>query len=371
MNEPLYLGLISGTSRDGVDLALARFPDGKPELLAARCVPYPENLRSALDRLIERGQRPALNACAGLDRDLGQFFGEACMALLDDAGRRPAELRAIGSHGQTVWHEPHGDDPVSLQLGDAAVMARLTGITVVTNFRSADLRAGGEGAPLAPLLHRTLFRHLAPCAVLNLGGIANLTLLGEDGHVRGFDTGPANCLMDLWCKRHTGQAYDDKGAWAASGQVLPDLLARLLDDPWFDLPPPKSTGLEHFNTSWMAARLEGDEAASDVQRTLLELSVATVAGALQTAARAGEMPPGHVLVCGGGVHNGLFLRRLRDSLGGVAVESTATRGVDPDWVEAMLFAWLAAARLDERLQDTPPVTGADHPVLLGTVTPAF
>lgn len=362
--EPgLYLGLISGTSRDGLDLALTRLGPDAPRPLHARCIPYPDRLRRSLDGIIARGRRPRPGETDDLDHALGVFFARACQELLAETGHEPGAIRAIGSHGQTVWHEPEGPDPISLQLGDPRVLAAETGITVVADFRTADLRAGGQGAPLAPLLHRELFADLAPCAVLNLGGIANLTLLGEDRTVRGFDTGPANCLMDAWCLRHRGEPYDADGAWAASGRVLPDLALRLRSEPWFSAPPPKSTGLEHFNLAWLESRLEGTEAPRDVQATLLALTVDTVIDAL----RSTGPDTGTLLLCGGGVHNDALVTRLRDSLEGVAVESTATRGVDPDWVEATLFAWLARARLAGQRFHTKDITGASGAVMLGDV----
>ncbi len=368
-----YLGLISGTSRDGLDLALVGLGDGPPALLSARCVPYPDALRRGVDAVIERGRRPRTGETEDLDLALGRFFAGACRTLLDEEGLAPGDVRAIGSHGQTVWHEPDGPQPVSLQLGHPGVLAEETGLPVVAHFRNADLHAGGQGAPLAPLLHRELFGAISPCAVLNLGGIANLTRLeagdGAPGFDTGFDTGPANCLMDAWCQRHRGEAYDAGGEWAAGGELLPGLLGRLMAEPWFALPAPKSTGLEHFNLPWLEQRLEGGESPRDVQRTLLELTVASVAKAVNGAFRfegagSARLP---LLVCGGGVHNGFLLQRLGEALPAAAVASTAAHGIDPDWVEATLFAWLARERLEGRPQDTPPITGAGRPVLLGDI----
>ncbi|MEM1411136.1 MAG: anhydro-N-acetylmuramic acid kinase [Pseudomonadota bacterium] len=366
MTPALYIGLISGTSRDGLDAALVDLSQEHPRLLKAACTPYPESLRAELDHLLDLGRRPQTAECMGLDMALGGFFADACQGLLDDAGQSASAVMAIGSHGQTVWHEPNGPDPVSLQIGNAEVLSRQTGLTVVSDFRSADLALGGQGAPLAPLLHRGLFGRLAPCAVLNLGGIANLTLLEPDGAVSGFDTGPANCLLDSWCLSRRGEPFDDDGAWAASGQVLTELLEQWLEDPYFALPTPKSTGLEHFNRSWLAQRLQGDEAPEDVQRTLMALTVESVAQALERHATLA----GPVLVCGGGVHNGFLMRELAARLPDRTVESTQAHGIDPDWVEAVLFAWLAQQRLADQLQDTAPITGARAPALLGRVTPA-
>ncbi|MEE4175043.1 MAG: anhydro-N-acetylmuramic acid kinase [Xanthomonadales bacterium] len=396
MTRPVYIGLISGTSRDGLDAVLVTLEGSVPRLLHALCRPYPAPLRDDLDalihRLLEENRRPEAAETAHLDLELGEFFADTVQALLAEAGFPAEDVHAIGSHGQTVWHEPGGPEPLSVQLGDAEVLHRLTGIPVVSDFRAADVAAGGQGAPLAPLLHRALFRDQAPCAVLNLGGIANVTLLTGDGDVLGYDTGPANCLLDAWHQRHRGGAYDEGGAWAAGGMVLPALLERLLDDTYFRLPPPKSTGLETFNLAWLERRLAGDEDPRDVQRTLLELTVRSVADGLRQdggntgnpfaaehAPLAGKASgPGapeipeipEILVCGGGTHNATLMDRLAQALSPTRVRSTAHRGVDPDWVEATLFAWLAHERLAEQPMTTGPITGARRPVLLGRVSPS-
>jgi anhydro-N-acetylmuramic acid kinase len=376
VNAPVYIGLISGTSRDGLDAALVSLDNGSPRLLHALCRPYPEALRIRLDalifRLVEAGRRPSPPETGRLDEALGEFFAETSQALLSEAGLPAERVRAIGSHGQTVWHEPSGPSPLSVQLGNPDVLQRLTGIPVVSDFRTADVEAGGQGAPLAPLLHRALFQAGAPCAVVNLGGIANVTLLTGEGDMLGFDTGPANCLLDAWHQRHRGTPFDDRGAWAAGGTLLPALLGRLLDDGYFPQPPPKSTGLETFNLAWLEGRLQGDEAPRDVQRTLVELTVRTVADGLE---RGGRFAPAHpaeaeILVCGGGVHNPFLMDRLGDALSPSPVRSTSSRGIDPDWVEATLFAWLAHERLEGRELATGPITGARRPVMLGRITPA-
>ena len=376
MSAPVYIGLISGTSRDGLDAVLVSVEDGKPDLLHALCRPYPDALRRRLDalilRLVEAGRRPTTAETTDLDDALGEFFAETAHGLLDEAGHPREHVRAIGSHGQTVWHEPTGPSPLSLQLGNADVLQRLTGIPVVSDFRTADLEAGGQGAPLAPLLHRALFHAGAPCAVLNLGGIANVTLLSGDGGVLGFDTGPANCLLDAWHQRHRAAPFDDRGAWAAGGATLSPLLGRLLDDDFFRQPPPKSTGLETFNLAWLERRLEGTESARDVQRTLVELTVRTVAQGLDLGGwrSLADDAGAEILVCGGGIHNPVVIDRLAALLSPSPVRSTATRGIDPDWVEATLFAWLAHERLEGRRQATGPITGAQRPVMLGRISPA-
>ncbi|WP_162125070.1 anhydro-N-acetylmuramic acid kinase [Pseudoxanthomonas taiwanensis] len=367
----LFLGLISGTSADGIDAALVEFPDGPStaglRLVAARTHPWEAALRERLVAIGQGGEPRSLNELGRLDVQVGEAFAAAARALLEQAGIAPAQVAAIGSHGQTIRHRPHGEAPFTLQIGDGAVIAERTGITTVCDFRRRDVAAGGQGAPLVPAFHAALLH--APDedrAVLNLGGIGNYTLLPRAGAVRGFDTGPANALLDAWCQRHTGAAYDAGGAFAASGTVDQALLARLRAEPWFALPPPKSTGREHFHLEWVQARLRGGEAPADVQATLLELSAATAADAL----RAHQPGTARVLVCGGGVRNPLLMARLAARLPGVVVESTAVHGLDPDYVEAMAFAWLARQTLAGLPGNLPAVTGARGPRVLGVVHPA-
>lgn len=364
----IYIGMISGTSRDGMDAVLISMEadaegQERPRLLKATCAPYPGALRLAVDQLIDLRRSPSALESRQADHELGHFCADVCRSLLKDAGLKPGDLRAIGSHGQTIWHEPAAEPPLSIQIGSAEVLEAELGVPVVADFRAADLRAGGEGAPLAPLLHQALFTELAPCAIINLGGIANVTLLGEDGTVRGFDTGPANCLLDAWTERHRGMPYDPDGAFARAGSVLPELLERLLQEPYFDLPPPKSTGLELFNLPWLDARLSGQETPEDVQRTLLELTVETVARAVERTSES----PRRALLCGGGTHNGFMVQRFEARLKQLTVSSTAAAGVDPDWIEATLFALLAHRRLLKQWSDTSAITGASKPVLLGEI----
>lgn len=370
----LFIGLISGTSADGIDAALVRFIDDggtQCELVHGRTYPWPEALRS---RLIALGQGAAIDSIdeiGTLDVRIGEHFADAALHLLSDAGVATAQVRAIGSHGQTVRHRPAGAAfdgayPFTMQLGDAHVIAERSGINTVADFRRRDVAAGGHGAPLLPALHNALLHSpQEDRAVLNLGGIANFTLLPRVGEVRGFDTGPANALMDAWCLRHTGQAFDADGVFAAAGACDEDLLQRLLDEPWFALPPPKSTGREVFHLDWVQARLSGNESPSDVQATLLELTAASIADALQ-ATQPGTR---RVLVCGGGVHNPRLLQRIAANLPGMQVESTAAHGLDPDLVEAMGFAWLARQALAGLPGNLPSVSGARGPRVLGVVYP--
>lgn len=367
-SEPgLYLGLISGTSADGIDVALVRFAaEGSCELVRGRTYRWETALRA---RLIALGQggTASLDELGMLDVQVAQAFADAARELLGEAGISPAQVRALGSHGQTVRHRPQSEFPFTWQLGDGNVIAERSGITTVADFRRRDVAAGGHGAPLVPAFHAALLQSDAEDrAVLNLGGIANFTLLPVVGAVRGFDTGPANALLDAWCERHTGAAFDDGGTFAAQGEVDHALLARLLDEAWFALPPPKSSGREQFHLDWLQSRLRGDERAQDVQATLLELSAATVAAALHTQQPATR----RVLVCGGGVHNPLLLARIAALLPETAVESTARHGLDPDFVEAMAFAWLARETLAGRPGNLPAVTGARGPRVLGVVHPA-
>jgi anhydro-N-acetylmuramic acid kinase len=363
--EGYFIGLISGTSQDGADAALVLFEDDRPRLLHALCLPYEEPLKSDLAKLASSAEPPTAAVGGMLDEFIGRHFARAARMVADQAGIEMRDVTAVGSHGQTVWHDPDGDPPRSIQLGSAEVLLRSTGATVVSRFRQADLDAGGQGAPLAPLLHRRLFfRPGETRAILNLGGIANVTLLGQDGRVTGFDTGPANCLMDLWAKMNLARPFDRDGAWAASGQVVPDLLGDLLADPYFARPAPKSTGVEYFNRAWLQRHLDAHPAdAADIQCTLAELTAQSVARAV-TAAESGVA---RLLVCGGGAHNIYLMKRLVRLLPDTKVESTQRHGIHPDWVEAVLFAWLARERLRERPQDTRLITGARQPVLLGEV----
>jgi anhydro-N-acetylmuramic acid kinase len=363
----LFVGLISGTSVDGIDAALVRFAPS-PQLVFGRTYPMPAALVDEVLRVSQADDGTTLDALGRLDTRLGTVFADAALSLLRDAGVPRDAVRAIGSHGQTLRHDPRGDAPFTMQLGDASVIVERTGITTVADFRSRDVAAGGQGAPLLPVLHAALLRRADEArAVLNLGGIANLTLLPATGPVRGFDTGPANGLMDAWCLRERGQRFDRDGAFAAEGQVDTDLLARLLGDEWLRLPPPKSTGRDHFHLPWLAARL-GDAAArpADVQATLQAFTARTVADQLRQ-----QLPDCHrLLVCGGGVHNPGLMSRLRDELTATVVESTANHGVDPDFVEAMAFAWLARETLAGRPGTLPEVTGARGPRILGAIHPA-
>ena len=361
----LYLGLISGTSADSIDAALVSFAGGMPQLQAAHTHPWPTALRERMLALAQDEAPLDLDAFGRLDVEIGGHFAAAARELLERSGTSAQAVRAIGSHGQTVRHRPGGEHPFTLQLGDPSVIAEHCGIDVVADFRRADIAAGGQGAPLLPALHAMLLGRPGHArVVLNLGGIANITVLGADGRVHGFDTGPANGLLDAWCLRHRGEAFDRDGTFAASGQVDPDLLDAMLADPYFTLPPPKSTGREHFHLGWLASHPQlATLSPADVQATLLELTARSVVAAIvQQAANAEE-----VLACGGGVHNSALMRRLGELLAPRALYSTARHGIDPDFLEATAFAWLARQRLLGLPGNLPAVTGARGPRVLGAI----
>jgi anhydro-N-acetylmuramic acid kinase len=364
-DKNLYIGMLSGTSRDGADLALLRFHKEWPQLLLTLCLPYPPELAALLKEMIESGRRPSDSALKEANEILGEFFGESVIRLLAKAGIEASDVAAIGSHGQTVWHDPDGPQRESIQLGDPRRIAEKTGIVTVADFRRGDIEAGGQGAPLAPLLHRALFEPKSGCrVVLNLGGIANISVLSSDGSVTGFDTGPANCLLDAWISEQRNKPFDYNGEWSSSGTVDQPILQDWLLDPYFQKQPPKSTGVEYFNLTWLRDRsrdrLEG-MAPQDVQASLAQLTAVTVASAVS------PFEPDDVLVCGGGAHNRDLLQRLSSLLPGSPVSPTDSLGLNVDSIEAVLFAWLARENLARRAQDTRSITGARQAVMLGEI----
>ena len=358
-----YIGVMSGTSVDGVDAVLAEFA-GRIRSVAAAHQPFPASLRHALNALQVEGP-DELHRAALATNALMDCCAEAVLAALGRAGIEAGRVAAIGVHGQTVRHRP--DLGYTLQLANAARLAEATGITIVADFRSRDVAAGGQGAPLAPAMHAALFalpdRHRA---VINLGGIANITDLPPHGDVRGFDTGPANTLLDAWCERHTGAPFDRDGAWAASGHVVPGLLAALERDPYFAAAPPKSTGRDRFNLDWLErhlAVLHAPPRPADVQRTLLALTANTVCDAIARHCSGAT----EVLLCGGGAHNALLRSSLAAALAPRRVTTTAEFGVPVNEVEALAFAWLAREALAGRAASLPGVTGARGARVLGAI----
>ncbi len=369
----LYIGLLSGTSMDGVDVCLADLGNPNPLLIGTHHRPYPADLLTELRALASPQATEGVRRLGRLDAWIGEIFADSVLQLLEQTGIRASEVRAIGSHGQTLWHAPHADWPYTLQIGDPHRIAERTGIAVVADFRRRDVAAGGQGAPLVPPAHSALFGNAEETRIVaNIGGIANITVLPRreaSSRVQGFDTGPGNTLMDAWILRHHGQAYDRDGAWAQEGQPQEDLLARLLDEPYFALPAPKSTGPELFNLDWLQARAGGllrELAPEDVQATLLELTARTLVGAARTAAPES----GLMLVCGGGAYNAALMRRMQALAGEMRVESTADHGVEPAWVEALAFAWLARQTMEGLPGNLPQVTGARGERVLGAIFPA-
>ncbi|MBK5002709.1 anhydro-N-acetylmuramic acid kinase [Pseudomonas sp. S31] len=361
----LYLGVMSGTSLDGLDIALIE-QDEQPRLLATHYLAMPAELRQRLLSLCASGPDEIARAALA-ENQWATLAAEGIHALLQRQGLEPASIRAIGSHGQTIRHEPA--QGFTVQIGNPALLAELTGISVVADFRRRDVAAGGQGAPLVPAFHETLFGHLGQrLAVLNVGGFSNLSLIAQDTPVHGFDCGPGNVLMDAWIEQQRGERYDADGAWAASGMVISELLAAMLADPFFAGAGPKSTGREVFNLPWLEAhlaRLPGyrDE---DVQATLLELTARSIIESLRTAQQDTEA----LLVCGGGARNGALMARLGALLPAAQVASTAAHGVDPDWVEGMAFAWLAHCCLQGIPANRPSVTAAKGLRILGAIYPA-
>lgn len=360
-----YIGIMSGTSLDGIDAVLADFSSSPPFLLQTCYLSYDSELRGRLLDLNHPGN-DELHRAAMLGNELARRYAEAVAGLLNKCGVEPRQITAIGCHGQTVRHCPESGRGYTIQLCNPALLVELTGITVVADFRSRDIAAGGQGAPLVPAFHQILFQDSQVHRVIaNIGGISNLTSLTPNGEVTGFDCGPGNIMMDAWCLHHTGKSYDENGAWAESGRVIPELLEKLLALQFFSLAPPKSTGRELFNLVWLESTLSGEEKPADVQATLLQLTVAGIAEAVLTYfADAAE-----IYLCGGGARNTALVARLRMALPGRKVELTDSVGVDADWLEAFAFAWLARQVILGVPASLPAVTGARGVRLLGAIYP--
>lgn len=356
---------MSGTSMDAIDVALVRFEENSLSLIAYRQLPYADEIRKTV-RILSGDS--TMEVVSRLDAVLGGLFADAILSVLEQTGVRAADVAAIGSHGQTILHLPDDQPPRTLQIGDPNIIARRTGIVTVADFRRMDMAVGGQGAPLAPAFHaRYLRTRESDRVILNIGGIANVTLLPRDPavEVTGFDTGPGNGLLDDWNQLHNGTPMDRDGEWAESGTAREDLLRELLADPYFELPPPKSSGRDYFNLEWLGRHLEAypDAEPEDVQATLLLLSAHSIADAIAREASSTT----ELYVCGGGVHNPRLLKELRHELPAVKIASTLELELDPDAVEAVTFAWLAKQRLDGAPGNLPAVTGAIQPVVLGGV----
>lgn len=359
-----FIGLISGTSVDGIDAVLAEFGDARLSLVASRSHPYPGPLQDNLRQAMLHPQDVGLDELGDLHVRVGAAFRDAALALLDEAGLDPGAVRAIGSHGQTLRHRPDREPPFTLQIGDAATIATGTGIDTIADFRSHDVALGGEGAPLVPPFHAWLMQDPAESrVVLNIGGIANVTVLPADGEVSGFDTGPGNTLLDAWSRRHRNLPYDDGGAWAASGRVYTGLVDSALADPWFSRLPPKSTGFEYFNLDWLERLQPAMPRPADVQASLAEISARSIAEAIERWAPGTRL----VLACGGGTRNDDLMDRLASRLANATLTTTADAGLPPEWVEAAAFAWLAMRHVHGLAGNLPSVTGARRPAILGAL----
>jgi anhydro-N-acetylmuramic acid kinase len=357
---------MTGTSLDGIDAVLADFTATRPSLLAHVHLELADDLRATLLALNQSGADELhLAAVAGMH--LAHAYAAAVGELLLAAEVGPADVRAIGAHGQTVRHRPEAG--YTIQVNAPAALAELTGIDVVADFRSRDVAAGGQGAPLAPAFHAAVFRGDAPRAVVNVGGISNLTglpALGQASPVLGLDCGPGNVLIDAWAREHLGDAFDRDGQWAAAGRIDRSLLSTLLAEPFFDLPPPKSTGRDLFDRGWLLRALDGGQRdARDVQATLTQLTATAIGRAIERwFPEAAD-----VVVCGGGAFNATLVRMLVESCAPRPVLESGALGVGPDQVEALAFAWLAREFVDRRCANLPAVTGARGPRLLGALYP--
>ena len=360
----LHVGLMSGTSLDGVDAVVADFSRSPFRLVSHAHVPFDIGLREGLLALTTPGH-DEIEQAGRLGTVLADVYAQAVRMALDAGSIDAARISAVGCHGQTIRHRP--EQAFSIQIGNAALLAELTGLTVVADFRSRDLAAGGQGAPLVPAFHAAGFGDPAENrAVVNIGGIANITLLPRGSPVLGFDTGPGNCLMNLWSQRHLNQPMDAGGAWGAGGKALAPLLARMLEEPFFSRPAPKSTGRELFNKSWLEQLLDGSEDPRDVQATLLELTVENICRALDDAACS----VARLIVCGGGARNDALMARLSERIAPRPAETSACYGLDCDQVEAAAFAWLAKRALQTETGNLPEVTGARGHRVLGAIYPA-
>ena len=362
-----FIGLISGTSMDAIDAALVEIGDGTCRITATHSQPISGQALEDLRGIIDHPDHVSMEKLGQLDVLLGRDFAAAANELIRLAGERPEAIRAIGSHGQTVHHSPRGPLPFTMQLADPNVIAAATGVTTVADFRRRDVAIGGQGAPLVPAFHQAVFAHPSePRAVCNIGGIANLSLMVPGEPLSGFDTGPGNTLMDAWTRLQRGRSHDQGGEWAASAEADDNLLSKLLEYDYFALPAPKSTGVEEFNLAWLQKRLDELPAAVPppvVQSTLCQLTIETIAAALETSCPR----IGGLYLCGGGAHNQTLVSRLRSRLPDWRLETTDALGIGVDWVEAAAFGWLASRTLAGLTGNVPAVTGARSEAVLGAV----
>ncbi|MFU8789237.1 MAG: anhydro-N-acetylmuramic acid kinase [Methylobacter sp.] len=362
----LYIGLMSGTSLDGIDTALVDFEGNKVRLVSFDYLPLPTDIQNTIQKLSKPDALISLKDYGAMDSRLGHLFAEAVNKVLAKANIPAASVQAIGSHGLTIYHAPAIKFPFSLQIGDPNVIAELTGITTVADFRRRDIAAKGQGAPLVPAFHQAVFQHPGEHrCIVNIGGIANITVLSKNRseNVIGFDTGPGNTLMDLWIKLQRNLPYDKNGVWGQSGNIDHNLVTLLKQDPYFNATPPKSTGKEYFSLPWLYQYFDAFSCkAEDVQASLCFLTAITLCDAIKKHAPATE----RILVCGGGAHNTYLMGLIRQN-SGCSVESTESHGLHPDHVEAMAFAWLARQTINKLPGNIKEVTGAINPTILGGI----
>jgi len=359
MAKELYIGVMSGTSLDGIDISLCAIDKSNFKVVSSKEYPYDEELKQDILKAIS--DSISLKQYGEIDYRLGMMYSDAIRKFLNNFSLNAKNITAIGLHGQTLWHEPKSRFPFSLQAGNASLVSKQIGIDVVSDFRSGDIALGGEGAPFAPVFHREVFKRLdKKTAALNLGGIANLTIL--NGGILGYDVGPANILLDAWIQKNENKSYDKDSKWAREGQVDFSLLSKLLDEPFFSKSAPKSTGRELFSLEWLEDKLYGfTTRTQDVQRTLLELSVSVIAKEIK------KYDVQLVLACGGGANNGYFLELLAQKLDGIEVSTTDKYGVDGDFLEAMAFAYFAYKRVHKESLHLKSITGAHRDGVLGAI----
>ncbi len=367
MTGELYLGIMSGTSLDGVDLALVAIENDHIELIASHFVPMPASLQSRL-KALSSNHTTTLSNLGEIDHRLGHLYADSVLKLLNKSQYSAQDIVAIGCHGQTIYHQPEGNFPFTMQIGDANIIAAQTCITTVADFRRKDMAFGGQGAPLVPAFHQAIFTQShSTLVILNIGGIANVSVIQPNGTVVGFDTGPGNGLLDEWCECHTHKPFDKDAEFARQGKTDKCLLNLLQHDSYFAKPFPKSTGREYFNLPWLENILQGCSplvSPEDVQRTLVELTTQTIVESVTPLAQ-GENPT--LIVCGGGAHNPLIMESLTNSLPQWTTSTTASYGVDEDYMEAMAFAWLAYRRIHKLPANLPAVTGAQKQTTLGCI----
>jgi anhydro-N-acetylmuramic acid kinase len=357
----LYIGLMSGTSMDGIDAALVDI--NTLCLIDSYYFEYDASIKTSLKK-ITQSKTITLDEYSFLDKKLGSLFAHAANILIKKSQIEKSSIRAIGSHGQTIKHAPNAKKPYTVQIACPSTIAYETGIDVVADFRQKDLCNGGQGAPFAPIFHQLLFHDATKNrALVNLGGISNISFIAKSGNVFGFDTGPGNCLMDLWVNTHLANSYDCKGLWAKKGKVSDIALTQLLDDPYFTLQAPKSIDKEYFSLSWLESKQVKDYEPEDIQATLLELTVQTISSAINDYFSQCD----ELIVCGGGVHNEWLMKRLTNMLSPINVFSMAHFGINADFIEAMMFAWLAHKTIVHEKIDLTSITGSNGPVILGGI----